>query len=106
MKQKNARALMIREWNRWLQAQSINPDEATGRDALQFFFELQDKRSPLMEFQTRGRDKWQVVHAWLIRERHLPDHEQIRDRPALHLDGKADTGFTTTQNLERDEGES
>ena len=51
MKQKNARALMIGEWNRWLQTHSIKPDEATGRDALKFFFELQDRRSPLMDFQ-------------------------------------------------------
>jgi len=52
MKQKDARALMIREWDRWLQTQSIDPDEATGRDALKFFFELQDKQSPLVNFQT------------------------------------------------------
>jgi nuclear transport factor 2 (NTF2) superfamily protein len=106
MKQKDARALMIREWNRWLQTQSIKPDDATGRDALKFFFELQDKRSPLMGFQTRGRDKWEVVHAWLIRERHFPDQEQIRDRPALRLDGEADTGFPSTPKLERDDDAS
>ena len=73
MKQKDARALIIPEWNRWLQSQSIDPSAATGRESLQFFFELQDSRSPLLDFQTRGRDKWQLVHAWLIGERRGPD---------------------------------
>jgi hypothetical protein len=73
MKQKDARALMIREWSRWLQGQSIDPELATGRESLKFFFELQDKGSPLLDFQTRGRDKWAVVHAWLIGERRASD---------------------------------
>jgi hypothetical protein len=66
MKQKDAKALIIQEWDRWLQSQSIDRGEASGRDSLKFFFELQDKRSPLLDFQTRGRDKWEVVHTWLI----------------------------------------
>jgi hypothetical protein len=73
MKQKDARALMIEEWDRWLQSQSIAPREATGRDSLKFYIELQDKRSPLLEFQTRGRDKWDVIYGWLIGRRHEPD---------------------------------
>jgi hypothetical protein len=73
MKQKDARALLIREWSRWLQSQSIDPDRATGRESLKFFFELQDQRSPLLSFQTRGRDKWEVVHAWLIGPRRASD---------------------------------
>ena len=51
----------------------IVEDNADGRESLQFFFELQDSRSPLLDFQTRGRDKWQLVHAWLIGERRVPD---------------------------------
>jgi hypothetical protein len=69
MKQKDARALMMQEWDRWLQTQSIAAREATGRDSLKFYFELQDKRSPLLDFQTRGRDKWDVVYGWLIGQR-------------------------------------
>jgi hypothetical protein len=69
MKQKDAKALMMQEWDRWLEIQSIAPREATGRDSLKFYFELQDKRSPLLEFQTRGRDKWDIVHGWLIGQR-------------------------------------
>ena len=73
MKQKEVRALIIREWDRWLQTQSVDPEGPTGRDSLKFYFELQDKRSPLLNFQTRGRDKWEVVHAWLVGERRAPD---------------------------------
>jgi hypothetical protein len=73
MKQKDARALLVQEWSRWLQSQSMDLDRATGREALKFFFELQDQRSPLLCFQTRGRDKWEVVHAWLIGPRRTSD---------------------------------
>jgi hypothetical protein len=73
MKQRDARALIIPEWIRWLQSQSIDPGVATGRESLKFFFELQDSRSPLLDFQTRGRDKWELVHTWLIGERPVPD---------------------------------
>ncbi|MFL6817449.1 MAG: hypothetical protein ACJ8EF_05860 [Bradyrhizobium sp.] len=65
MKQEEAKRLIIQEWDRWVQTQSVDPSKATGRDALKFFFELQDARSVLLDFQTRGRDKWQIVHAWL-----------------------------------------
>jgi hypothetical protein len=73
MKQKDAKALLTQEWSRWLQSQSIDPDTATGRDSLKFFFELQDQQSPLLSFQTRGRDKWEVVHDWLMGPRRATD---------------------------------
>ena len=44
MKQKEAKALIVREWERWLQTQSIDPDHASGRDTLKFYFELQDTK--------------------------------------------------------------
>jgi len=65
MRQKELRDLIIREWDRWLQTQSIDSDGPTGRDTLKFFFELQDARSPLLNFQSRGRDKWKIIHTWL-----------------------------------------
>ena len=73
MKQRDLRALVIREWDRWLQNQPIDPKRATGRDSLKFFVELQDQRSALLDFQSRGRDKWQIVHAWLLKERRVLD---------------------------------
>ena len=66
MKQEEAKPLIIREWDRWVQTQPIDSGGATGRDSLKFFLELQDARSALLDFQARGRDKWQVVHAWLL----------------------------------------
>ena len=71
MKQEEAKQLIIREWDRWVQTQPIDSGGATGRDSLKFFLELQDARSPLLDFQTRGRDKWQVVHAWLLSARRV-----------------------------------
>jgi hypothetical protein len=66
MKQEKAKPLIIREWDRWVQTQSTYSGGATGRDSLKFFVELQDAQSPLLDFQTRGRDRWQIVHAWLL----------------------------------------
>lgn len=70
MKQKEAKILIAREWEQWLQTQSIVPDDATGRDTLKFYFELQDKKSELLDFQARGRDKWHIINSWLLREQH------------------------------------
>ena len=71
MKQEKAKHLIIREWDLWVQTQRLDAGGPTGRDSLKFFLELQDARSTLLDFQTRGRDKWQVVHAWLIDARRL-----------------------------------
>ena len=71
MKQEKAKRLIIREWDRWVQTQPIDAAGASGRDSLKFFLELQDARSVLLDFQTRGRDKWQVVRAWLLDARRL-----------------------------------
>jgi len=73
MKQKEVRALIIREWDRWLQTQSVDPEGPTGRDSLKFYFELQDNRSTLLDFQSRGRYKWLIVHSWLLSERRVSD---------------------------------
>ena len=71
MKQEEARRLIIQQWDRWIQTQSIDSTAASGRDSLKFFLELQDARSALLDFQTRGRDKWQVVHDWLLDARRV-----------------------------------
>jgi hypothetical protein len=73
MKQRDLRTHIIREWDAWLQSHSIPPGTATGRDSLKFYFELQDKRSTLLNFQSRGRDKWQIVHSWLLSEHRVND---------------------------------
>ena len=37
---------------------------------LKFYFELQDNKSTLLDFQSRGRDKWHILNSWLLREQH------------------------------------
>jgi hypothetical protein len=66
MKQVEAKRLIIKEWDRWVRRQSVDSDRATGRDTLKFYVELEDARSPLLNFPTRGRDKWQIVRDWLV----------------------------------------
>lgn len=73
MRQSERKGLILLEWERWLQAQPIDPRAATARDSLKFFCELQDQRSSLLEFRATGRDKWQVVHAWLLSEGRVSD---------------------------------
>jgi len=68
MKQREVKPLIIREWDRWIQTQSIDPGKASARDAFKFFVELQEARSPLLDFRPRGREKWQIVHGWLLSE--------------------------------------
>ena len=68
MRQSERKGLILLEWDRWLQSQPIDPHAATARDSLKFFCELQDQRSSLLEFRASGRDKWQVIHAWLLSE--------------------------------------
>jgi hypothetical protein len=66
MKQEQAKRLLIQEWDLWIKKQRIAPGEATGRDSLKFFFELQDARSTLLNFRSKQADKWLVIHAWLL----------------------------------------
>ena len=74
MKQSEAKVLILRQWDRWLPTQSIDAGGPTGKDSLKFFHELQDKRSPLLDFQARGHDKWRIIHAWLLDAGRLSDH--------------------------------
>jgi hypothetical protein len=68
MKQQDVKPLIMWEWDRWALTQSIAPRKASARDSLKFFLALQEARSPLLDFQSRGRGKWQVVHGWLLSE--------------------------------------
>jgi hypothetical protein len=64
--QTKRKLLIIREWRRWLLSHSIDRGAATARDTLSFFYELQDKRPTLLKFQSRGRDKWEIINSWLL----------------------------------------
>jgi hypothetical protein len=73
MKQQDVKRLVIQAWDQWVRTQPIGPRGATGRDSLKFFFELQDTRPELLDFQSRNRDKWQVIHGWLLGEQRVSD---------------------------------
>ena len=73
MKQSEARVRIIEEWDRWILTQTIEQDGPTGKDSLKFFHELQDIGSPLLDFQSRGQDKWRIIHAWLLGADRLSD---------------------------------
>lgn len=66
MRQDERKSLLLLEWDRWLQTQLIDPPAPTARDTLKFFCELQDRRSPLLDFRPSRGDRWQVIHAWLL----------------------------------------
>ena len=73
MKQSEARTLILKEWDLWIQTRTIDPGGPTGKDSLKFFHELQDSGSPLLDFQSRGQDKWRIIHAWLLDAERLSD---------------------------------
>jgi hypothetical protein len=66
MRQHERKTRILLEWDHWLQTQPVAPRRPTARDTLKFFYELEDTRSPLLDFRSGGRDKWQVIHAWLL----------------------------------------
>jgi hypothetical protein len=68
MKQSEAKRLILEAWDRWVQKQALDAGGVTGRESLKFFIELQDSKSPLLNFQTRGRDKWLTIHHWFVSE--------------------------------------
>jgi hypothetical protein len=68
MRQDERKSRVLLEWDRWVQTKPVDRRRPTARDTLMFFCELQDRRSPLLDFRSGGRDKWQIVHAWLVEE--------------------------------------
>ena len=73
MKQSEARILVVEEWDRWIALQAVDPGGPTGKDSLKFFHGLQDTGSPLLDFQSRGQDKWRIIHGWLLDSARLSD---------------------------------
>lgn len=71
MRLKEAKPLVIAAWDDWAAKRGLRPDDATGRDTLQFYYELQDAKSPFLQFFSRTREKWQVIHDWLVSERRV-----------------------------------
>jgi hypothetical protein len=66
MRQNERKSRILLEWDRWLQTQPGPPLRPTARDTLKFFYELEDTRSALLDFRSGRRDKWHMIHAWLL----------------------------------------
>jgi len=66
MKTEQARHLIVLAWDEWAMSNRAERG-ATGRETLAFFHQLQDDGSPLLRFGRRQiRDKWPLIHAWLV----------------------------------------
>ena len=63
-----AKLAVIREWDAW---SLKHPGEANIHDCVHFFSFLEEERPDLLNFQSG--DKWQDVHAWLLRDRRVKD---------------------------------
>jgi hypothetical protein len=70
------RLLILQAWDRWSGSHHIAQAGATRRETLQFYLELRDANSPLLNFNSRGRDKWEIVHSWLITAGRVQDNDQ------------------------------
>jgi hypothetical protein len=68
MRRDQRKSRLLQEWENWLQTQPLGRRRPTARDTLKFFYELQDMRSPLLDFRSGRRDKWRVVNDWLLGE--------------------------------------
>jgi hypothetical protein len=73
MRRDQRKSRLLQEWQHWLQTQPLGRRRPTARDTLKFFYELQDMRSPLLDFRSGRRDKWQVVHDWLLGEEQVSE---------------------------------
>jgi hypothetical protein len=65
----SARRAIIEEWDAWALR---NPDDAKRLDGMTVFFIHLKRNRPdlLLDFKNQG-DKWQMVHAWLLRARRI-----------------------------------
>ncbi len=71
MRRDQRKSRLLQEWQHWLQTQPLGRRRPTARDTLKFFYELQDMRSPLLDFRSGRRDKWRVIHDWLLGEENV-----------------------------------
>jgi hypothetical protein len=73
MRRDERKSLLLQEWDSWLRAQPVNPPEPTAKETLKFFYELEDKQSPLLDFRPRRQDRWRVIHCLLLSEGRVSD---------------------------------
>jgi hypothetical protein len=73
MRRDQRKSRLLQEWQHWLQTQPLGRRRPTARDTLKFFYELQDMRSPLLDFRAGRRDKWRVINDWLLGEEQVSE---------------------------------
>jgi hypothetical protein len=73
MRRDQRKSRLMQEWQHWLQTQPLGRRRPTARDTLKFFYELQDMRSPLLDFRSGRRDKWRVINDWLLGEEQVSE---------------------------------
>ncbi len=67
MKQDDAEIQILAEWVDWRAENLVRGEKASGFDGVVFYDFLQKEKPHLLDFG-RKADKWQIVHAWLVRE--------------------------------------
>ncbi len=58
---------ILAEWVDWRAKNLVRGETASGMDGVVFYDFLQKEKPHLLDFG-RKADKWQIVHAWLVRE--------------------------------------
>jgi hypothetical protein len=64
MTKEESRLRVMQEWISWRDANGVTA-EARGNDALRFYSHLQSNHPELLRFRS-SRDRWEVVHDWLL----------------------------------------
>ncbi len=67
MNQDNAEIQILSEWVDWRVENLVRDEQASGIDGVVFYDFLQKEKPHLLDFGRKG-DKWQIIHAWLVRE--------------------------------------
>jgi copper(I)-binding protein len=65
-----AKVAIIREWDAWARKY---PNDATVSGGIMFFNYLHKERRDLLVNIRSPGDKWQTIHAWLLREGKVKD---------------------------------
>ncbi len=67
MRQVEAEFLILHEWESWRANNPTREEKASSIDGLNFLAFLKSEKPHLLDFGRKG-DKWQIIHAWLLRE--------------------------------------
>ena len=72
MRQVEAEFLILHEWEEWRAKNLKRGERASGIEALVFFEFVRSEKPHLLKFRHKG-DKWQIIHAWLLRAKVVGD---------------------------------